>query len=175
MEYELRKSERARHMRITVRADERVIVTVPKRISLEAGKLFAESKRTWMEGVLRRLRSRKHPALSVPSATQVDYRKRKEEALTLVLQKLDLFNKHYRLTWNNVSIKNTSSRWGSCSKRGNLNFSYRVVYLPEEYVDYLIVHELCHLQEFNHSPAFWKLVSETMPNYVTLRSTIRVM
>lgn len=175
MEYELRKSKRARHMRITVRADERVIVTIPTRISLERGKLFAESKRTWVEGALRRLRSRKHPALTIPNATQADYRKRKEEALALVLHKLDLFNKHYGFTWNNVSIKNTSSRWGSCSKRGNLNFNYRIVYLPEEYANYLIVHELCHLKEFNHSAAFWKLVSETIPNFVTLRSAIRVM
>ena len=151
MDYTVRKSARARLMRITVRADERVIVTIPKRVSEEAGRLFFESKRVWIEGAILKLRKRKKQAFDIPRATARDYALRKDEALLLVLRKLEHFNKIYNLSWNRVSIKNTSSRWGSCSKRGNLNFNYRIVYLPEAYADYLIVHELCHLKEFNHS------------------------
>jgi predicted metal-dependent hydrolase len=63
----------------------------------------------------------------------------------------------------NISMKDTTSRWGSCSSVGNLSFSYRVAFAPKFVIDYLIVHELCHLQEMNHSKNFWKLVDKYLP------------
>jgi predicted metal-dependent hydrolase len=72
-----------------------------------------------------------------------------------------------------VAIKNMKSRWGSCSSKGNLNFHYRVAFLPEELLDYVIVHELCHLKLFNHSKAFWNLVAEKSPNYSQLRKQLQ--
>ncbi len=57
--------------------------------------------------------------------------------------------------------------------KGNLNFSYRLLFLPQHLVDYVIAHELCHLREFNHSPAFWKLVEEYMPEYRTHKEELR--
>jgi len=79
------------------------------------------------------------------------------------------FNEFYKFKINKVSIKNQKTRWGSCSKRGNLNFNYRVALLPPHLADYVIVHELCHLGEFNHSPNFWKLVAKTIPNYKAIK------
>ena len=64
-----------------------------------------------------------------------------------------------------IFVKNQKTRWGSCSKNGNLNFNYRLAKLNLDLVDYIIVHELCHLVEFNHSPNFWRLVSQYCPNY----------
>ncbi len=72
---------------------------------------------------------------------------------------------HYGFVYNRVAIKDARSRWGSCSQKKNLNFNYRLVFLPPHLVDYIIVHELCHLKEFNHGPNFWVLVAETMPTY----------
>ena len=74
-----------------------------------------------------------------------------------------------------IAIRNQKSRWGSCSKKGNLNFNYKILFLPPDIVDYIIVHELCHLRQFDHSPKFWALVGETIPNYQQLRARLRAL
>ena len=101
------------------------------------------------------------------------YLKHKELARVLVKAKLEHFNQHYGFKYNRISIRNQRSRWGSCSKQGNLNFNYRIIFLPPALADYLIVHELCHLQEFNHSRAFWALVTQTIPHYQTVRRELK--
>ena len=93
------------------------------------------------------------------------YNKYKEQARLLVHERLEHFNAHYNFPYHRVSIRNQKTRWGSCSSKGNLNFSYRILFLEPEAQDYLIVHELCHLKEFNHSQRFWDLVSQQSPNY----------
>jgi predicted metal-dependent hydrolase len=65
------------------------------------------------------------------------------------------------------------SRWGSCSRKKNLNFNYKLIQLPLELADYIVVHELCHLQEFNHGQGFWNLVGETIPDYKARRDELR--
>jgi predicted metal-dependent hydrolase len=67
------------------------------------------------------------------------------------------YNEHYHFRYNRVSIKMQISRWGSCSRYGNLNFNYGLINLPQELADYVVVHELCHLKEMNHGPKFWAL------------------
>lgn len=79
--------------------------------------------------------------------------------------RLMYFNQHYTLEWNRVAIRNQRRCWGSCSSQKNLNFSYKLLLLPSHLCDYIIVHELCHLQEMNHGPQFWSLVAETIPDY----------
>lgn len=64
-----------------------------------------------------------------------------------------------------VRIRNVRSRWGSCSQKGNLNFHYKIAFLPPHLVDYVVVHELCHLREFNHSVRFWALVEARLPDW----------
>jgi len=103
------------------------------------------------------------------------YKKHKEAARGLVHAQLAHYNEHYGLKWGRVSIKNTRSRWGSCSKKGNLNFSYKLALVPPELADYVVVHELCHLAEFNHGPNFWKLVAETIPDYERRREALKNM
>lgn len=72
-----------------------------------------------------------------------------------------------------ISIRQQKTRWGSCSSKGNLNFHWRLVLMPEEVMDYVIVHELCHLKYMNHSPEFWKCVGEVMPDYQRWRRWLR--
>lgn len=97
----------------------------------------------------------------------------REAARALVHAKLAHFNAFYNFSYNKVFIKNTKTRWGSCSSRGNLNFNYRIIHLAPELQDYLIVHELCHLKEFNHGQAFWDLVALQVPNYKLLRTQMK--
>jgi predicted metal-dependent hydrolase len=76
-----------------------------------------------------------------------------------------LNSQFFRKKVNTVALKHTRSRWGSCSSRGNINLSTRLLFAPTDVQDYVIIHELAHLAEANHSPRFWKLVREAMPDY----------
>lgn len=98
---------------------------------------------------------------------------KREHARALVKRKILHFNLAYQFKINRVAIKNAKTRWGSCSSKGNLNFNYKIIYLPEELVDYIIVHELCHLKEFNHSKAFWALVAQVIPNFKALNKKLK--
>ena len=120
--------------------------------------IFVVKRRT----VRRRLKvtTRKKPIRGA-----AEYAHYKEQARTLVHQKIAYWNTFYNFSYNRVSIKNQKTRWGSCSSKGNLNFHYRIALLPEPLADYLIVHELCHLGQMNHSQAFWDLVGQTIPDY----------
>jgi predicted metal-dependent hydrolase len=104
---------------------------------------------------------------------QAQYLEYKEQARELVIERLAHFNRFYNFEYKKVAIRNQSSRWGSCSSKANLNFNYRVVFLPPPLLDYLIVHELCHLQEFNHGPNFWALVAKAIPDYLERRVALK--
>lgn len=101
------------------------------------------------------------------------YLKYKEAARALVHARLAHYNRLYQAPLKKVFIKNHKSRWGSCSSLGNLNFNYKVLFLHPEVADYVVVHELCHLKEFNHSPKFWALVAEALPHYKALRQELK--
>ena len=103
-----------------------------------------------------------------------DYLKNKEKARAVIVGKVEKYNGIFNYRIGRVSIRNQKTRWGSCSKHGNLNFSYKVLFLPEELADYIIVHELCHLQELNHSQKFWNLVGKVFPNYKGIRKELSI-
>ena len=90
-----------------------------------------------------------------------------------VENRLSYINKFYNFKINRIVIKNQTTRWGSCSSKGNLNFNYKIIYLKPHLADYLVVHELCHLGELNHSKRFWALVSKTIPNYVKISKELK--
>ncbi len=112
-------------------------------------------------------------------ASKKEYIEKKVDAKNLVLTKLVFWQNYYfqnfntLLDWNRVGIKNTTTRWGSCSSKKNLNFSYKIISLNEEQQNYLIVHELCHLQQMNHGPNFWNLVGLAIPNYKNIRDSMK--
>ncbi len=114
--------------------------------------------------VWRKRRVRKRKKSSTPQ-----YRTHKTAALKIVKDRIAHFNAFYQFRVNKITIKNQKTRWGSCSKKGNLNFNYRLALLPQRLSDYVIVHELCHLGQFNHSPEFWKLVAKTIPDYKKIK------
>jgi predicted metal-dependent hydrolase len=89
----------------------------------------------------------------------------KEAARTLILERLEYFNQEQLFTYNRVAIRDQKRCWGSCSSKGNLNFSYKLLFLPPCLRDYIIVHELCHLKVLNHSDSFWTVVGSHMPDY----------
>lgn len=93
------------------------------------------------------------------------YRAYRELARAVVDERLTYWNQLYGFTYQRVAIRNQRRRWGSCSAHGNLNFNYKIILLPEILMDYVVVHELCHLAELNHSSAFWQQVARALPDY----------
>ena len=99
--------------------------------------------------------------------------KKREQARIFAENRISHFNKFYKFEINRIAIKNTSTRWGSCSSKRNLNFNYKIIYLRPALADYLIVHELCHLGELNHSKRFWALVAKVVPDFVEINKELR--
>ena len=99
----------------------------------------------------------------------------KETARALAYARLAYFNQAYGFRVGAVRIKNQRRCWGSCSKAGNLNFNYKIALLPAHLADYIIIHELCHLGELNHSGAFWNLVARSVPDWHERRKELRHM
>ncbi len=100
------------------------------------------------------------------------YRAHRDEARAFVHDRVHYWNQHYGFEYKRISIRNQRTCWGSCSELKNLNFSYKLLFLPQHLADYVIVHELCHLAELNHSPRFWRLVAHTQPEYKQLRKEL---
>lgn len=103
------------------------------------------------------------------------YLAHKEIARAFIGARVAVCNTHYGFSYKRVFIKNQRSCWGSCSEHGNLNFNYKLLFLPSHISDYVIIHELCHLAELNHSPRFWVLVSQTCPEYKNCRKELKAI
>ena len=101
--------------------------------------------------------------------------KKREQARRFVKNRIEHFNAFYNYKVNRIAIKNQTTRWGSCSSKGNLNFNYKIIYLKPAFADYLIVHELCHLGELNHSKKFWALVGKIIPDYAKINKELKRM
>lgn len=109
------------------------------------------------------------------SSVTKHYIEHKETARELALARLQHFNQHYNLEWKRVAIRNQRRCWGSCSSLKNLNFNYKIAFLPTHLTDYIIVHELCHLVEMNHGPRFWELVAQQIPEYQSHIIELRII
>lgn len=171
VEYTIRVSKRARRMRLAIYCSGDFVVTVPKNIHLNIIERFIIRKSQWILDKIDYFKSFSK-TLFVKN-TKADYKKYKDKAQELAEKKIEQFNKIYKFKFNKINIKNQKTRWGSCSRKGNLNFNYKIYLIPEKLSDYIIVHELCHLGQFNHSQKFWKLVAKTIPDYSNIREEIR--
>lgn len=170
IEYTLKTSKKARSIRITIHHDGRVIVTKPYFTPAYFAEKFVKQKSAWISQKLEDFK--KVPPPLIRKSSRKEYLKHKEAARVFVTNKVKHFNQFYGYTYGTISIKNQKTRWGSCSKRGNLNFNYRILFLSETLADYIIVHELCHLEQLNHSKKFWDLVGRVVPEYRKIRGGV---
>jgi predicted metal-dependent hydrolase len=176
-EYELKESARAKYVRIQVDANGEVVVTKPKRASLRSVEQFVKARATWIEEAKRKASKRRGGLPLIPLARPRKgsraYEEARKAARLLASERLAYFNTLYKTMYGAISIRDQKTRWGSCSHRNNLSFNYRIAFLPSGLADYIIVHELCHTIEHNHSPRFWAQVARALPNHEALRKEIR--
>ena len=172
VKYVLRPSNRAPNLRLTINLDGELIVTKPWLVSTRRAEKFIQQKADWILQKMETMKERRGNSL-LANVSAADYLKYKEQARALATQKVTDFGQIYGLNYNRIFIRNQKTRWGSCSAKKNLNYNFRLALLPERLVDYIIVHELCHLQEMNHSHRFWSLVEQTIPYYKEARKELR--
>ena len=171
IDYILKTSLRARRTRLAVFCDGRVVVTAPRNLEQKHIDEFITKHTEWITKKINHYKTLGYKLFLKNSKS--DFKKHKQEAQKYVEEKVQLFNQFYKFKYNSITIKNQKTRWGSCSKRGNLNFNYNTYLLPENLADYIVVHEICHLSEFNHGKKFWDLVSQCIPDYKELRSELK--
>jgi hypothetical protein len=169
--YTLKRSYRARSLRVSVYPGGKCVVTAPVGMDPQRIDRFLQSKEKWIVTKVDYFKDEPVPTLL--QGTRRDFLKNKEAARRLVRERLAHWNAAYRFKVGGIAIRNQKTRWGSCSKKGNLNFNHKIVCLPSHLADYLIVHELCHIGEFNHSKKFWDLVAQAIPDYKKLRRELR--
>ena len=148
---------RRRTLAVEITCDGRVIVRAPQRLPLREIEQLLERKAQWIEDHLVRIAQR------LPPLTD------EERAQLLVKAREDLPRRvaHFAplaaVSPGRITVRCQRTRWGSCSSKGNLNFNCLLMLCPEEVRDYVVVHELCHLKELNHSRRFWEEVAKVMP------------
>lgn len=167
---EIRSHPKAKCFRLSVFPEGRVLLTYPKWERKWRARKFLKEKEGWIREQLKKTQGKR--AVSYEKKRK-EYLRHKEEARTYVYARLRHVNRYYGFLYARVSIRNQKTRWGSCSEKGNLNFHYKLLFLPEKYADYIIAHELCHLKEMNHSRAFWKLVEQAIPEYRDIKKALR--
>lgn len=101
------------------------------------------------------------------------YTQHKEKARKMITEEVYVVADFYSIPIKKLAIRNQRTRWGSCSHKGNLNFNYKIAFLPADLRTTVIVHEICHLIEFNHSKHFWDQVARYLPNYKELTKQLR--
>lgn len=135
------------------------VVRAPKGMHPVLIEEFVQSKRSWIESHLA-----KAPAPQ-SKFTREEIDALADKALQVIPARVRHFAPLVGVGYGGITIRNQRSRWGSCSSKGNLNFNCLLMLTPERVIDYVVVHELCHRLEMNHSPAFWAQVERVLPDY----------
>jgi predicted metal-dependent hydrolase len=188
--YTLKRSSKARLVWLNIKRQVGLTITVPRRYDTRHLTPFLETKSTWILNHLGRLCHEAENASQTQSqktdticylGNQVNLEQLKtecgipvgsdlrlwmqNEAARIILLKVGQLSFRMGLTFNTVRIRDQRSRWGSCSCKKNLNFNWRLIMAPPPALEYVVIHELCHLKEMNHSRTFWAMVEEYSPEW----------
>ena len=166
--YKIIRSSR-KTIAIQICPDGQVVVRCPRRMKNEAIQAFVESKTQWIGKHL----ARQSQAPQLPPFTQEEIQSLKQRALQTIPERVEHFATLVGVTYGGITIRTQRTRWGSCSSKGNLNFNCLLMLAPPEVLDYVVVHELCHRREMNHSSKFWAEVERVLPDYDARRKWLK--
>ena len=143
-----------------------IIVRAPLFMPTSDINKLLESKKEWIQKTRQKV-------LSKPTLDEQKIAELKKAAKAYIPRRADYFAKQMGVRFNKISIRHQKTRWGSCSSKGNLNFNCALMMLPQDIIDYVIVHELCHLKHMNHKKQFWAEVEKVMPDYKQKRKFLK--
>jgi predicted metal-dependent hydrolase len=159
----LRSSRRT--IGLEIKRDMRVLVRAPLRMKEQDILRFLKTKQAWLNTHMERLRTQAQesaPAVPFTEAELAELTMRAKENLP---PRVEFFAQRMGVSYKRITVRHQLTRFGSCTEQGNLSFNCLLMAMPREICDYVIVHELCHRQQMNHSPAFWRAVESVLPDY----------
>ena len=162
---------------IEIDRDHNIKVRAPLRMTDSQIQSFVDSRQNWIRSHLEIMQKRisnmsdeKNPSTAL---TDADIKALSEQARIYIPSRVEHFAQIIGVTYGRITIRHQKTRWGSCSSRGTLSFNYRLIYGPAGPLDYVVVHELCHLTHMNHSKDFWNMVERIMPDYRIYKQWLR--
>lgn len=162
MQYKVIFSNR-KTISIEIKTDAQIIVRAPRQLTRAQIDEFVKKHESWIQNHIDRLKKEK--TVPVDRLSDEDIYRLADQALTVIPPRVKYFAGKMGVRYGRITIRNQKTRWGSCSSRGNLNFNCLLMLTPPDVLDYVVVHELCHLKEMNHSPRFWAEVEKVLPDY----------
>ena len=161
---EVRRSKR-KSAAIKITADMQIVVYVPLYVSDNEIERMVISKSKWIDEHMLKVQSTIDERSKLEKITFEQVKELADQAVEYIPKRVKYYAEKENFVYNKITIKNLVSRWGSCSTKGNLNFNCLLMLTPDYVIDYIVVHELCHLREMNHSEKFWAEVEKIMPDY----------
>lgn len=161
---EVRRSKR-KSAAIKITADMQIVVFVPLYVSNNEIERMVISKSKWIDEHMLKVQSTIDERSKLEKITFEQVKELADQAVEYIPKRVKYYAEKENFVYNKITIKNLVSRWGSCSTKGNLNFNCLLMLTPDYVIDYIVVHELCHLREMNHSEKFWAEVEKIMPDY----------
>lgn len=151
----------------------KIILRTPQNMTDKEAENFIVSKSDWIEKHFEFAKNRFDDINAQPKLSYEEIRRLADDALKFIPKRVKYFSEIIGVSYGRITIRNQVSRWGSCSSTGNLNFNCLLMLTPPEVIDYVVVHELCHRKEMNHSKAFWNEVKSVLPDYENAKTWLK--
>lgn len=164
VEIETIKSNR-RSFALEIKPDGHVIVRAPNYATKNEINAFVKKNEKWLEIHLEKVLSKNRLCENTEKLSEKQIEELTLCAKEIILKKAEYFAPIVGVTYGKITIRHQKTRWGSCSSKGNLNFNCLLMFVPEFVLDYVVVHELCHIKQMNHSPAFKAEIARVLPEY----------
>lgn len=161
---------------IEIKRDLTVIIRAPLQMKDKDIQQFIYEKTAWIEEHLKIMQRRiadESRKTQLPKLTPDELAELTEKARKIISERAAYYAASMGVRYNKIAVRHQVSRWGSCSSKNNLNFNCLLILCPPEILDYVVVHELCHLKEMNHSPRFWAEVEKIIPDYRAKRNWLK--
>lgn len=162
--YQIIRSQR-KTMSLEIKPDGQIIVRAPLRLSQVRIRRFVEQKQEWILKNLEKIQKREVQRETVPGLSKEERTRLQQEVCRKIPERTAYFAEKIGVSYGRITLRQQKTRWGSWSANGNLNFNWLLILAPPEVLDYVVVHELCHRRQMNHSQAFWNEVSAVLPGY----------